>query len=40
MTWDLNKKASLSLDYQDVTPHNGAIATATKTYFLHLVANF
>jgi hypothetical protein len=40
MTWDLNKKTALSLDYQELTPHNGAIAAATKTYFLHLVANF
>jgi hypothetical protein len=40
VTWDLNKKTALSLDYQELTPHNGAIAAATKTYFLHFVANF
>lgn len=40
ITWDLDKKTALSFDYQELTPHNGAIATATKTYFLHLVANF
>jgi hypothetical protein len=40
LTWDLNKKTALSLDYQEVTPHSGAIAATTKTYFLHLVANF
>jgi hypothetical protein len=40
LTWDLNKKTALSLDYQEQTPHSGAIAGATKTYFLHLVANF
>lgn len=40
LTWDLNKKSALSVDYQEVTPHAGAVATATKTYFLHLVANF
>jgi hypothetical protein len=40
LTLDLNKKTALSLDYQELTPHNGAIAAATKTYFLHLVANF
>ena len=39
-TWDLNKKAALSLDYQEQTPHNGVIAAVTKTYFLHMVANF
>lgn len=40
VTWDLNKKVAVSLDYQEVTPHNGAIAAVTKTYFMHLVANF
>jgi hypothetical protein len=40
LTWDLNKKSALSLDYQEQTPKNGAIAAATKTYFLHMVANF
>lgn len=40
LTWDLNKKTALSLDYQEVTPRSGAIAATTKTYFLHLVANF
>jgi hypothetical protein len=40
LTWDLNKKTALSLDYQEQTPHSGVIAAATKTYFLHLVANF
>ena len=40
LTWDLNKKSALSLDYQEQTPRNGAIAAVTKTYFLHLVANF
>jgi hypothetical protein len=40
LTWDLNKKSALSLDYQEQTPHNGAVIAATKTYFLHLVANF
>jgi hypothetical protein len=40
LTWDLNKKTALALDYQEVTPHSGATAAATKTYFLHLVANY
>jgi hypothetical protein len=40
LTWDLNRKSALSLDYQEQTPRNGAIAAATKTYFLHMVANF
>jgi len=40
LTWDLNKKTAIGLDYQEQTPHAGAIAATTKTYFLHLVANF
>ena len=40
LTFDLNKKSALSLDYQEQTPHDGAVIPATKTYFLHLVANF
>ena len=40
LTWDLNKKSAVSLDYQEQTPRNAAIAAVTKTYFLHLVANF
>jgi len=40
LTWDLNRKSAISLDYQEQTPHAGAAAAVTKTYFLHLVANF
>jgi hypothetical protein len=40
LTWDLNKKSAISLDYQEVTPHAPAAIAATKTYFLHIVANF
>ena len=40
LTWDLNKKSAISLDYQEATPHAPAAIAATKTYFLHLVANF
>ncbi|HJP84758.1 MAG TPA: hypothetical protein VJ852_02105 [Gemmatimonadaceae bacterium] len=40
LTWDLNKKAAIALDYQEQTPHNGAVIAASKTYFLHMVANF
>jgi hypothetical protein len=39
LTWDLNKKVSVSADYQEQTPHS-ATAAATKTYFFHLVASF
>ena len=40
MTWDLNARSSVSLDYQEQTPHFGAGVATSKTYFLHLVANF
>ena len=40
LTWDLNKRSAISLDYQEVTPHSGAVIATTKTYFLHMVANF
>ena len=40
LTWDLNKKSAISLDYQEQVPHSGAVIAATKTYFLHMVANF
>ncbi|HXN76239.1 MAG TPA: hypothetical protein VN876_06365 [Gemmatimonadaceae bacterium] len=41
LTWDLTKKTALSLDYQEQLPKSGLVGfTATKTYFLHLVANF
>ncbi|HMI55577.1 MAG TPA: hypothetical protein VK494_05275, partial [Gemmatimonadaceae bacterium] len=41
LTWDLTKKTALSLDYQEQTPKAGLVGAATsKTYFLHLVANF
>jgi hypothetical protein len=41
LTWDLNKKTALSLDYQEQTPKSGLVGFApTKTYFMHLVANF
>jgi hypothetical protein len=40
VTWDLNKKSAISFDYQKQIPHSGTVAPTTKTYFLHLVANF
>ncbi|MDQ2890283.1 MAG: hypothetical protein M3R65_06970 [Gemmatimonadota bacterium] len=40
LTWDLNKRSSFSLDYQEVTPASGAPVTPTKTYYMHWVANF
>jgi hypothetical protein len=40
VTLDLDANAAISLDYQEQTPHNSATLAGSKTYFLHLVANF
>jgi hypothetical protein len=40
LTWDLNKRTALALDYQEQTPHSAPGVPTTKTYFLHLVANY
>lgn len=40
LTWDLNTRTSISLDYQEATPANGAPVAPTKTYYMHWVANF
>ncbi|HZK77861.1 MAG TPA: hypothetical protein VFC35_03060, partial [Gemmatimonadaceae bacterium] len=40
LIWDLSKKASLSLDYQETTPVTGTPVTPVKTYFAHFVARF
>ena len=40
LTWDLNKKVSVSADYQEQTPHAPATSPRARTYFFHLVANF
>lgn len=38
--WDLSKKTSLSLDYQQQLPSNGSATAMSKTVFVHWVANF
>jgi hypothetical protein len=40
LTWDLSKKSSISLDYQEQTPKNTTAIAPTRIYFLHWVANF
>jgi hypothetical protein len=40
LTWDLSKKSSISLDYQEQTPRNTTAVAPTRVYFLHWVANF
>jgi hypothetical protein len=39
LTWDLSKKAAISVDYQEQTP-KGAPVPTTKTWYMHWVANF
>ena len=40
LIWDLNKRVSLSLDYQEQTPHGGPVIASAKTYYMHLVASY
>ena len=40
LIWDLSKKTSISLDYQEQTPRNTAVVAPTRIYYLHWVANF
>jgi hypothetical protein len=39
-TWDLSKKSSISVDYQEQTPRNTTVVAPTRVYYLHWVANF
>lgn len=40
LTWDLGRRVSLALDYQEESPHGGFPLDDTRTYFLHAVARF
>ena len=40
LIWDLSKKSSISLDYQEQTPKNTTAVASTRVYYLHFVANF
>jgi hypothetical protein len=40
LTFDLSRRASASLDYQEQTPRNGSTIASSKTYYAHFVANF
>ncbi|MFL5575453.1 MAG: hypothetical protein ACJ79S_05735 [Gemmatimonadaceae bacterium] len=43
LTWDLTRRVSLALDYQETLPRNGQAPTAqnlSKIYFAQFVANF
>lgn len=40
ITWALNKKTSITFDYQTQVPKEGSRAQDLKTYFVHVIANF
>jgi hypothetical protein len=40
LLWDVNKRVSLSADYQENTPRKLSVITPTRTWFLHAVARF
>jgi len=40
LIWDLSKRASLSLDYQETVPVDGAPLLPAKRYFAHIVARY
>ena len=40
LTWDLNRRSALALDYQEQLPRNGAAGAPSKVYYAHFVANF
>lgn len=39
-TYDLSRKVSVGLDYQELTPNAGSSLAETKTYYARFVANF
>jgi hypothetical protein len=40
VTWELNRKTSITFDYQTQEPKHGSRAPDLKTYFVHVIANF
>jgi hypothetical protein len=40
LSWEFNKRTSLTFDYQNLTPKDGSSATDNKVYFLHVIAGF
>jgi hypothetical protein len=39
-SWDISPRTSVTFDVQSLSPRNGLSGTATRTYFLHFIANF
>ena len=40
VTWDLGRRVSLALDYQEESPHDGYPLASTRTWYLHTVVRF
>jgi hypothetical protein len=40
LSWDFNKRTSVYLDVQASQPKHGSTATDTRTFFLHVIANY
>jgi len=40
LTWEINKKTSITFDYQTQEPKAGSHVPDLKTYFVHVIANF
>jgi hypothetical protein len=39
-TWELSSRTSVTLDVQSLSPRNGLSGTASRTFFLHFIANY
>jgi hypothetical protein len=39
-SWDISPRTSVTFDVQSLSPRNGLSGAATRTYFLHFIANF
>ena len=39
-SWDINSKATFSVDYQDLTPNSGSSTLESKILFVHFLINF
>jgi hypothetical protein len=40
LSWEFNRRTSLTFDYQNQEPKSGSPAADTKVYFIHLIAGF
>jgi len=40
LSWEFNRRTSITFDYQNQTPKDGSTAADSKVYFLHLIAGF